>query len=66
MTIMRLSSRKGRSVEEGELGLALGQLLRGLESINLVPVLENVELGRRDVNGGGGYRSASCLASHVM
>ena len=54
MTVVRLSSREGRSIVEAVLWLAFGELLLGLERINLVPVLENIGLAGRDVDGFGG------------
>ena len=41
MTVVGLSGREGGTVEEGERLLALRLLERGLERVNVTPVLEN-------------------------
>jgi hypothetical protein len=51
--VMRLARGKWRAVKEAVLWLPLRELLRGLEGVNLAPVLEHVGLGRGDVDRGG-------------
>jgi len=51
MTIVRLAGREWWSVVEAELWTSSRDLLLRLESINLLPELEDVVLAGRDVNG---------------
>jgi hypothetical protein len=50
---MRLSGSKRWPIVETEFRLALRQLLRGLEGINLSPELEDLLFGSREVDGTG-------------
>jgi hypothetical protein len=50
VAVVGKASSKGRTVKEAVLGLALGQLLLGVERIDLTPELEHVVLGRGDVD----------------
>lgn len=60
---MRPASGEWGTVVEAVLWLAFRQLLRGLEGINLAPEVEDVELGRGDVDGRGGCGVVSLASS---
>lgn len=55
MSVVRETRGERRAVKEGELGPAFGQLLLGLEGIDLAPKVQHIVLGGRDVDGLRGW-----------